>query len=122
METIWNEINIDTNFITYKKFTQNNSQTNFKCRIIQNYRRKHNKIDMSFVVLTQHKKSNPERKNKGFCGLYKIKDFYCVKTSFKKIKRHNTTEKYICNHISNKDFVSKYTKNCNTTLLKLRKL
>ena len=44
----------------------------------------------SFVVLTHNTNKESRKKNKGFCGLYKIKDFYCVKNLIQKIKRQHT--------------------------------
>lgn len=52
-----------------------------------------------FVVLTHNTKKQSRKKNKGFCGLYKIKDFYCVKNLIQKIERQHTLGGKNCKHI-----------------------
>lgn len=76
----------------------------------------------SFVVVTHNTTDQSRKKNKRFHGLNKIKDFYCVKTSFKKSKDTTQLGKKYLQHISNKGFVSEYAKNSDTTPLKLIKL
>ena len=71
---------------------------------------------------TQHKTHHSRKKSKRFHGLYKIKDCYCCENFIQKIKKQHNWEKNICKHISNKGVTSKYTKNSNTTPLKLGKL
>ena len=70
---------------------------------------------------TQHKTHHSRKKGKRFHGLYKIKDGYCCENLIQKIKKQRNWEKNTCQHIFNKGFISKYTKNSNTTPLKLGK-